>query len=80
VRWVLCEAAQRAKTQPPLARCYAQTAARRGTQIATVAAARKLLARCFHILREVETTTLTEKVALPGALASQHAPERWPFP
>jgi transposase len=59
VRWVLCEAAQRAKTQPPFARCYAQTAARRGTQIATVAVARKLLARCFHILKEVDATTTT---------------------
>ncbi len=49
-----------AKTQPPFARTYAQIAHRRGRQIATVAIARKLLARCFHILTELEEPT-TEK-------------------
>jgi transposase len=57
VRWILQEAAQRAKTQPPFARTYAQIAHRRGRQIATVAIARKLLARCFHILTELEEPT-----------------------
>ena len=37
-----------AKTQPPFARTYAQIAHRRGRQIATVAIARRLLARCYH--------------------------------
>ena len=45
VRFVLQEAAQRAKTRPPFAAFYAKTAARRGTHIATVAvAASSLLA------------------------------------
>jgi transposase len=57
VRFVLQEAAQRAKTHPPFAAFYAKTAARRGTHIATVAVARKLLARCFHVLTELEPTT-----------------------
>ncbi len=57
VRWILQEAAQRAKTQPPFARTYAQIARRRGRQIVTVAIARRLLARCFHILTELEVTT-----------------------
>jgi transposase len=61
VRWILQEAAQRAKTQPPFAHAYAQIAHRRGRQIATVAIARRLLARCFHILTELEEPT-TEKV------------------
>jgi transposase len=56
VRFVLQEAAQRAKTRPPFAAFYATTAARRGKHIATVAVARKLLARCFHVLTEPETT------------------------
>jgi transposase len=56
VRFVLQEAAQQAKTRPPFATFYAKTAARRGTHIATVAVARKLLARCFHLLTELETT------------------------
>jgi transposase len=57
VRFVLQEAAQRAKTRPPFASFYAQTAARRGTHIATVAVARKLLGRCFQVLTELEPTT-----------------------
>jgi transposase len=56
VRFVLQEAAQRAKTRPPFASFYAKTAARRGKHIATVAVARKLLARCFHLLTELEAT------------------------
>jgi transposase len=56
VRFVLQEAAQRAKTRPPFASFYVKTAARRGKHIATVAVARKLLARCFHVLIELETT------------------------
>jgi transposase len=67
VRWVLQEAAQRAKSQPPFAGFYAQCASRRGTQIATVAVARKLLARSFHILTrvqsELEAVAEKEKVA-----------------
>jgi transposase len=57
VRFVLQEAAQRAKTRPPFAAFYAQTAARRGKHIATVAVARKLLARSFHVLTELQATT-----------------------
>jgi transposase len=56
VRFVLQEAAQRAKTGPPFASFYAKTAGRRGKHIATVAVARKLLARCFHVLTELQTT------------------------
>jgi transposase len=53
VRVVLVECDQRAKERPPLVEFYRQTAARRGTNIATVAVARKLLVRCFHVLSEV---------------------------
>ena len=63
VRFVLQEAAQRAKTRPPLASFYVKTAARRGKHIATVAVARKLLARCFHVLTELETTAGEGQVA-----------------
>jgi transposase len=59
VRWILQEAAQTAKKSPMFAGAYAQLARRRGTQIATVAIARRLLARCFHILKEVQTATTT---------------------
>jgi transposase len=59
VRWILQEAAQTAKKSPMFAGGYGQLARRRGTQIATVAIARRLLARCFHILKEVQTATTT---------------------
>ncbi|HEV2922013.1 MAG TPA: IS110 family transposase [Actinomycetota bacterium] len=60
VRWILQEAAQTAKKRPPFADTYAQLARRRGKQIATVAIARRLLARCFHILNQLEATTIGE--------------------
>ena len=84
VRFVLEEAAERAKTRPPLARFYAQCAARRGRHIATVAVARKLLARCFHVLIEVDNHQhdvdhASEKVTSPGALEVPHVPATRPF-
>jgi transposase len=79
VRWVLEEAAHKAKTRPPFAGFYAQCAARRGRQIATVAVARKLLARAFHVLKEVDAASQPlEKVTLPGALALHAAPATRP--
>jgi transposase len=60
VRWILQEAAHTAKRSPQFADTYAQLARRRGKQIATVAIARRLLARSFHILKEVPTTTTGE--------------------
>lgn len=53
VRWALGEAAHVAKSRPPFSRTFAQIAHRRGKNIATVAVSRKLLARAFHILKEV---------------------------
>jgi transposase len=55
VRGILQEAAQTAKRHPMFASAYGQLAHRRGTQIATVAIARRLLARSFHILKEAQT-------------------------
>ena len=59
VRWILQEAAQTAKKRPPFAGTYAQLARRRGNSIATTAIARRLLARSFHLLKEVQTTATT---------------------
>jgi transposase len=56
VRWILPEAAQTAKRSPMFATAYTQLARRRGKQIATVAIARRLLARSFHILNQLEAT------------------------
>jgi transposase len=77
VRWILQEAAQTAKRHPMFATTYGQLARRRGNSIATVAIARRLLARCFYILNQLEAA-LPEK-ARPGALATPHAPATRPL-
>jgi hypothetical protein len=59
VRAVLVEAAQTAKSRPPLAAVYDSLRRRRGKQIATVAIARRLLAQSFHILEEVNLKIAT---------------------
>ena len=78
VRWILQEAAQSAKKSPLFAGTYGQLAHRRGKNIATVAIARRLLARCFHILKEVQTVTTTGE-GQTGALASLHEPATRPL-
>ena len=59
MRGILQEAAQTAKRSPMFAPAYAQLARRRGTHIATTAIARRLLARSFHILTQLETPPAT---------------------
>jgi len=59
VRGSLQEAAQTVKRHPMFAPAYAQLARRRGTHIATTAIARRLLARSFHILTQLETPPAT---------------------
>jgi hypothetical protein len=77
MRWSLQEAAQTAKRHPMFADTYSQLARRRGANIATVAIARRLLARSFHILTQLEAQKASEK-ASPGALASLHEPATRP--
>jgi hypothetical protein len=55
VRWVLCEAAQKAKHSPQFAASYQSIAKRRGTKIATTAIARKLLTRAYHLLTDASS-------------------------
>ena len=47
---MLNQAAQTAKRSPEFAATYAAIAKRRGTKIATIAIARKLLTRAWHLL------------------------------
>ena len=56
LRWVLNQAAQTAKRSPEFAATYASIAKRRGKKIATIAIARKLLTRAWHLLSEVQAT------------------------
>jgi transposase len=50
LRWVLNQAAQTAKRSPEFAATYAAISKRRGKKIATIAIARKLLTRAYHLL------------------------------
>ncbi|MGA9830817.1 MAG: IS110 family transposase [Trebonia sp.] len=54
LRWALNQAAQTAKRSPDFAASYAAIARRRGKKIATIAIARKLLTRAWHLLAEME--------------------------
>jgi len=65
LRWVLCEAAQTAKRHPQFAAAYQAIAQRRGKKIATIAVARKLATRAWHLLTDAEHVTTTP--AAPAA-------------
>ena len=54
LRWVLNQAAQTAKRSPEFAASYATIAKKRGKKIATIAIARKLLTRAWHLLSEMQ--------------------------
>jgi transposase len=54
LRRVLNQAAQTAKRSPEFADSYAAIAKRRGKKIATIAVARKLLTRAWHLLSEMQ--------------------------
>jgi len=59
LRWVLNQAAQTAKRSPQFAATYSSIAKRRGKKIATIAIARKLLTRAYHLLAEMPATGAT---------------------
>jgi transposase len=66
VRGILQEAAQTAKRHPMFAPAYAQLARRRDSHIATTAIARRLLARSFHILTQLEVPPESSEKATTG--------------
>jgi hypothetical protein len=53
------QAAQTAKRSPQFAATYAAIAKRRGKKIATIAIARKLLTRAYHLLAEMQAAEET---------------------
>jgi transposase len=65
LRWVLCEAAQTAKRSPAFAASYAAIAKRRGKKIATIAVARKLLTRAWHLLAEMPAAEASTPLRRP---------------
>ena len=64
------QAAQTAKRSPQFAATYQAIAKRRGKKIATIAIARKLLTRAYHLL-----ATAAPAPAVPPARAAAAAPE-----
>ena len=54
LRWALNHAAQTARRSPQFAASYAAIARRRSKKIATIAIARKLVTRAWHLLSEME--------------------------
>jgi len=65
LRWVLNQAAQTAKRSPEFAATYSGIAKRRGKKIATIAIARKLLTRAYHLLAEMQATSTNEPPRRP---------------
>jgi len=65
LRWVLNQAAQTAKRSPEFAATYAAIAKRRGKKIATIAIARKLLTRAWHLLNEMQATDASMPLRRP---------------
>ena len=56
LRWVMNQAAQTARRSPDFAPAYTAIARRRGKKTATIAIARKLLTRSWHLLAEMQAT------------------------
>ena len=54
LRWALNQAAQTARRSPEFAAAYSGIAKRRGKKIATIAIARKLLTRAWHLLNDMQ--------------------------
>ena len=59
------QAAQTAKRSPDFAATYAAIARRRGKKIATIAIARKLLTRAYHLLADLQATSTNEPLRRP---------------
>ena len=70
LRWVMNQAAQTAKRSPQFAVTCAAIAKRRGTKIATIAIARKLLTRAYHLLASMQATTTCTSAASAASAAA----------
>jgi transposase len=70
LRWVLNQAAQTAKRSPEFAASYAAIAKRRGKKIATIAIARKLLTRAYHLLASMQATDTSTPAASAATAAA----------
>jgi transposase len=65
LRWVMNQAAQTAKRSPGFAATYSSIAKRRGKKIATIAIARKLVTRAWHLLSEIQAAEASTPLRRP---------------
>jgi len=65
LRWAMNQAAQTAKRSPAFAASYAAIARRRGKKIATIAIARKLLTRAWHLLNDMQAADAATPLRRP---------------
>jgi len=66
LRWAMNQAAQTAKRSPEFAASYAAIARRRGKKIATIAIARKLLTRAWHLLNDMQAADAATPLRRPA--------------
>jgi transposase len=65
LRWAMNQAAQTAKRSPDFAGTYQAIAGRRGKKIATIAIARKLLTRGWHLLNDMQAADAATPLRRP---------------
>jgi transposase len=65
LRWAMNQAAQTAKRSPEFAAAYSGIAGRRGKKIATIAIARKLLTRAWHLLNDMQAADAATPLRRP---------------
>jgi transposase len=65
LRWALNQAAQTAKRSPDFAASYTALAQKRGKHIATIAIARKLLTRAWHLLNQMQAAEASTPLRRP---------------
>jgi len=65
LRWVMNQAAQTAKRSPEFAATYSSIAKRRGKKIATIAIARKLLTRAWHLMSQIQAAEASTPLRRP---------------
>jgi transposase len=71
LRWVLNQAAQTAKRSPEFTATYTAIAKRRGKKIATIAIARKLLTRAYHLLADAQAAQASSTANPPTSRVTQ---------
>jgi len=65
LRWAMNQAAQTAKRSPEFATAYSGITKRRGKKIATIAIARKLLTRAWHLLNDMQAADAATPLRRP---------------